>query len=191
VPAITRDLTRALLVFLAITVITGIVYPLVVTGIGQLAFNYQANGSLLHRNGTVVGSALIGQSFTGARWFEGRPSAVKYDGGTSGGSNLGPNSKALADSARAAALAAANANGVAPSAVPVDLVTASGSGLDPDISIQAARLQAPRVARARGIPLARVEQLIAGATYGRQLDFLGQNRVNVLRLNLALDNLRS
>jgi K+-transporting ATPase ATPase C chain len=183
---ILRDVVRGVLALLVITVITGIAYPLVVTGIGQAAFSYQANGSLLHRNGVVVGSALIGQRFTGDRWFHGRQSAVSYDAGTSGGSNLGPNSRTLSQDVSKAATAVARENGVARSAVPADLVTSSGSGLDPDISVAAARLQAPRVARARTLQLASVLRLIGRATYHPQGDFMGTTRVNVLRLNLSL-----
>jgi K+-transporting ATPase ATPase C chain len=183
---ILRDVVRGVLALLVITVITGIAYPLVVTGIGQAAFSYQANGSLLHRNGVVVGSALIGQSFSGPRWFQGRQSAVGYDAGTSGGSNLGPNSKVLAQDVAKAATAAARENGIARSAVPADLVTSSGSGLDPDISVAAARLQAARVARVRRLPLPQVLDLVSRATYHPQGDFMGTTRVNVLRLNLSL-----
>ncbi|MFI4879916.1 MAG: potassium-transporting ATPase subunit KdpC [Steroidobacterales bacterium] len=189
----TAALRPALLMLLVMTVLTGIVYPLVVTGIAQLVFPRQAAGSLVSRGGQAIGSTLIGQSFTNSRYFWSRLSATTpqpYNGTASGGSNLGPLNPALLDAvkARLAALRAADPGNS--SLVPVDLVTASASGLDPDISVAAARYQAARVARARGLPTARVQALIAAHTAGRLLGLLGEPRVNVLELNLALDALK-
>ncbi|WP_244813805.1 potassium-transporting ATPase subunit KdpC [Caballeronia sp. Lep1P3] len=183
-------LRPAAVLFVALTVVTGIVYPAVVTAIAQAAFRHQANGSLVERDGKAVGSELIGQPFDAPRYFWGRPSATTphpYDAGNSGGSNLGPTNPALADAvkSRIAALRAADPANDAP--VPVDLVTASGSGLDPGISLAAAAYQASRVARARHMPIAQVEALVAQAASARQLGVLGEPTVNVLKLNLALD----
>jgi potassium-transporting ATPase KdpC subunit len=182
----------SLVLLVILLVLTGVVYPLFILGIGQAAFQQKANGNLIVANGRVAGSALIGQPFTDARYFWSRPSATSpyaYAGAASGGSNLGPTNpvllNALAD--RIAALHAADPGNTAP--VPIDLVTASASGLDPDISPAAAQYQAARVARARGLSSAAVESLVAKYTSGRQLGFLGEPRVNVLRLNLALDAL--
>ncbi len=193
-----RQLRPALVILLALTVITGVIYPLLVTGVAQLVFPRQANGSLIIENGRPVGSELIGQQFSDPRYFWGRLSATgdypynAYNAQTgtgSSGSNYGPMNPALlkAAQARINALRAADPGNTAP--IPVDLVTASGSGLDPNISVAAALYQAPRVARLRGLPLSRVEALVAGYTQGRQLGFLGEPRVNVLELNLALDQL--
>jgi len=173
-------------------VITGIAYPLLVTGLAQAVFPVQANGSLLAKDGKPIGSALIGQPFTASKYFWGRPSATApqaYNGTASNGSNLGPTNPALADAVRQriAALQAADPGNTAP--IPVELVTASGSGLDPEISPAAAQYQLARVARARGLPLAEVQALVARCTRGRQLGVLGEPRVNVLELNLALDAL--
>jgi len=182
----------ALVLFVALTVLTGIVYPAVVTALGQRLFPREANGSLIERDGRTVGSALIGQPFDAPAYFWGRPSATTpnpYNAESSSGSNVGPTNPALTDAvkARIAALRAADPSNSAP--VPVDLVTASGSGLDPDISPAAARYQAGRVARARGLARDRVDALIAQHTRGRQLGVFGEPRVNVLKLNLALDDL--
>lgn len=183
------QLRPALTLFAVLSLVTGLAYPLAVTGIAQLAFPGQANGSLITRDGQVIGSDLIGQSFSDPKHFWGRPSATSpmpYNGGGSSGSNLGPSSAALADAvkARIAALRAADPTNTA--AVPVDLVTASASGLDPHISRAAADYQAARVARERGLPLAAVQALIEQHTEAAQLGFIGEPRVHVLRLNLAL-----
>ena len=193
-----RQLRPALVVLFALTVVTGVIYPLAITGVAQLVFPHQANGSLLVRNGKLVGSELIGQQFSDPRYFWGRLSATgdypynAYNAQTgtgSSGSNYGPMNPALikAAQARIDALKASDPANTAP--VPVDLVTASGSGLDPNISVAAALYQAPRVARLRALPLERVQALIAQYTQGRQLGILGEPRVNVLELNLALDQL--
>ena len=181
----------ALVLFALLTLIVGGLYPALVTAIGKTAFSSQASGSMISRDGKVVGSALIGQSFTSTRYFWGRPSATSpmaNNGGGSSGSNQGPTNPALVDAVkgRIAALRAADPGNTAP--VPVDLVTASASGLDPDISVAAARYQAGRVAQARRLPVAQVESLISAHTSGQSLGFFGENRVNVLALNLALDD---
>ncbi|GLS05344.1 potassium-transporting ATPase KdpC subunit [Chitiniphilus shinanonensis] len=183
----------ALVLFAALTLVTGVAYPLAVTVVGQALFPAQADGSLIVRDGELVGSRLIGQSFTDPRYFWGRPSAtgpMPYNGGASGGSNLGPANPALKQAVedRIAALRAADPGNARP--VPVELVTASGSGLDPHISPAAAQWQADRVARLRGLSPARVRALIAAHTEGRQWGWLGEPRVNVLALNLALDAAR-
>lgn len=188
-----RTLLRpALLLLVLLTVLTGVIYPLTVTGLAQAMFPRQANGSLLERDGKPIGSSLIGQNFTAPEYFWGRPSATTpqvYDGTASGGSNLGPTNPALTEAAkqRIAALRAADPGNAAP--VPVDLVTASGSGLDPDISPAAVRYQLARVARTRGLSPAEVQALVVRHTRGRQFGVLGEPRVNVLELNLALDAL--
>lgn len=184
------ELTPALRLLLVLTLLTGLAYPLTVTGLAQMLFPRQSDGSLIVRDGKVLGSRLIGQPFRDPRYFWGRPSAtasVPYNGLASGGSNLGPTNPVLrADVARrVAALRAADPGNTAP--VPVDLVTASASGLDPDISPAAAAYQVTRVAHARGLPPASVQALIDTSTHGRQLGLLGEPRVNVLELNLRLD----
>jgi len=189
-----KQLKPAFLSLLVFTILTGVVYPLVVTGLAQLVFPSQANGSLIVKDGTVVGSTLIGQPFDDPKYFWSRPSATSpqsYNGTASSGSNLGPLSDDLASAVkdRIAALRAADPGNTAP--VPIDLVTASGSGLDPHISPAAAGFQAARVARVRGIPEATVLDLVAKHTRGRQLGFLGEAVVDVLPLNLALDALGS
>ena len=190
----TSILRPALVLFAVLTALTGVAYPLVVTGIGQAAFPEQAAGSLILREGKPVGSSLIGQNFSDPKYVWGRPSATNpmpYNASNSGGSNLGPLNPALTDAVkgRIDALRAADPGNTAQ--VPVDLVTASGSGLDPHISVAAAQYQAARVAKVRGLPAAQVQQLIVKHTEGRLLGFLGEPRVNVLQLNLSLDAARS
>ena len=189
-PTMFRDIVRSLLALAALTAICGIAFPLVIWGIGQVGISHEANGSLMHSGGRVVGSSLIGQEWKGAQWFHGRQSAVGYDANGSGGSNLGPNSAALAKSVQGALAATAKQDSVSASQVPVDLVTASASGLDPDISLPGALIQVKRVARARGLQPAQVEQVVRGSVEDPTLGFLGSRRVNVLRLNQALSELR-
>jgi K+-transporting ATPase ATPase C chain len=188
---VNTQLRPALVLFLMLSVLTGLVYPLAVTGIAQLAFPARANGSLISQGGQVVGSELIGQAFSDPKHFWSRPSATSpmpYNAANSGGSNLGPTNPALAEAvkARIAALRAADPANTAP--VPVDLVTASASGLDPHISRAAADYQVARVARARGLPEAEVHALVERHTEPPLLGFIGEPRVHVLRLNLALDS---
>ena len=201
----TRQTWAALRLLLGLTLVLGIVYPLAVTAIGQVAFPWQANGSLLTSTGQhatsvagagghpVIGSALIGQSFDGPTWFQPRPSDAGkgYDTLASAGSNLGPNNPTLLKTVQQLRQQVATANNVDPAAVPPDAITASGSGLDPDISPAYARLQVARVAAARGLPVDRVAALVEGAVEGRTLGLLGEPRVNVLRLNLALATMGS
>lgn len=190
-----RQAFSAVMLLLLLTLLTGLLYPLVVTGIAQLAFPDQANGSLIRDGaGRLVGARLIGQGFSGPRYFHPRPSAATagsesgYDASASSGSNLGPLSEDLLSSVRERAAAYRRLNGLASNAlVPVDAVTASGSGLDPHITPRNAELQASRVARVRTLPEARVRSLVAAHTDGRTLGILGEPRVNVLELNLALD----
>jgi K+-transporting ATPase ATPase C chain len=182
----------AVFLLMLLTVLTGIFYPLCITGLSHLLFPREANGSLIVRNGLPVGSALIGQPFEDPRYFWGRPSATKpfpYNSAASAGSNLGPSNPELAKAVRSriAALQAADPDNGRP--IPVDLVTASGSGLDPHISPAAAHWQAPRIARILGLSEAEVSKLIDAHTEGRQLGLLGEPRVNVLALNMALDRL--
>jgi K+-transporting ATPase ATPase C chain len=189
-----RTIVRpALVLFAALSLLTGLVYPLVVSGIGHVAFPEQAAGSLILQRGKPVGSSLIGQNFTHPKYIWGRPSATSpmpNNAAASGGSNQGPLNPALSEAVRSRieALRAADPGNEAP--VPVDLVTASGSGLDPHISVAAARFQAARVARARGLPAAQVEAQIDQYTEDRLFGFLGEPRVNVLELNIALDAIR-
>jgi len=184
--SLARQLQPALRMLFVLTVLCGVAYPLVVLGVGQVVGHSSANGSLLDRSGAVVGSSSLGQDVTDPQWFQGRRSASAYAGTTSGGSNLGPSSddltKALTDARTA--LVAANADAVG--APPADALAASGSGLDPDISPEYARWQAPRVAAARHLAVATVDSLVDAHTKGRLLGFLGEPRVNVTELNLAL-----
>ena len=198
-----KELRPALVVLIGLTLITGLLYPLAITGFAQLLFPTQAQGSLIVQDGKVVGSALLGQPFNDPKYFHGRPSATTapdpqdssktveapYNAANSGGSNLGPTSKALADRITADVERLKAENPSAP--VPIDLVTTSGSGLDPDISPDAAYFQVPRVAKARGLPAERVRALVESQIQGRTLGLFGEPRVNVLKLNLALYAIRS
>jgi potassium-transporting ATPase KdpC subunit len=182
----------AVVLFLVMTVLTGLVYPFAVTGLAQVLFHEQAEGSLILADGHAVGSKIIGQSFSDPKYFWSRPSATApqpYNGIASGGSNQGPLNPALTDAVKSRIDALKTADPTNASPVPVDLVTASASGLDPDISIAAARYQAARVARVRELDLAAVQSLIDAHAHGRLLGLIGEPRVNVLELNLALDAL--
>jgi potassium-transporting ATPase KdpC subunit len=196
-----RQIRPAIVLIVLMTVLTGLAYPLFMTGLAQVLFPSQAAGSLIEKDGKVVGSALIGQVFTDDKYFHGRPSATTapdpkdptktvpapYNAANSGGSNLGPSNKALVERVQADIDTLKKEN---PSAsVPIDLVTTSASGLDPDISPEAALFQVPRIAKARNLPEDRIRQLVADNTKGRLFGFLGEPRVNVLMLNLALDQL--
>jgi len=194
-----RQIRPAIVLLLALTLITGLAYPLAMTGIGGVLFPRQAQGSLIEKDGKVIGSALIGQEFKDDKYFHGRPSATTapdpndatktvpapYNAANSGGSNLGPTSKALSDRVKEDVDKLKAENPSMP--VPVDLVTTSGSGLDPDISPEAALFQVPRVAKARNMPEEKVRQVVSQNTQGRFAALLGEPRVNVLALNLALD----
>ena len=198
-----KEIRPAIILVIALTLITGLVYPLAMTGIAGVIFPYQAQGSLIEKDGKVIGSALIGQVFADDKYFHGRPSATNtpdpkdatktvdapYNAVNSMGSNYGPTSKALVDRVKADVETLKKENPSA--AVPVDLVTTSGSGLDPDISPASAFFQVPRVAKARSLPEARVRALVEAQVEGRTLGLLGEPRVNVLKLNLALDGLKS
>ena len=196
-----REIRPALVVLVALTLITGLIYPLAMTGIAVLIFPHQAQGSLVERDGKIVGSELIGQAFAGEKYFHGRLSAttapdpkdasktvpVPYNAANSGGSNLGPSNKALIDRVQGDINALKKENSSTP--VPADLVTTSASGLDPHISPEAALFQVPRIAKARNLPEDRLRQLVEEHTEGRFLGVLGEPRVNVLLLNLALDQI--
>jgi potassium-transporting ATPase KdpC subunit len=184
---IPKNLLTAVLMTIVTTLLLGIVYPLVVTGLAQALFPDKANGQLIQRNGTIIGSRIIGQAFSSPGYFRSRPSAAGagYDAANSAGTNLGPTNKKLSDSVKAAVEAAKQENPSSP--VPIDLVTSSASGLDPHISPAAAAFQVPRVARERRVPEAEIKRLVDAHTLGRQLGFLGEPVVNVLELNLALD----
>ena len=196
-----RQIRPALVLLVVMTVLTGLAYPLAITGLAQALFPHQAGGSLIPKDGKITGSELIGQNFTQAKYFHGRPSATTdtdpndatktvpapYNAGNSGGSNAGPTSKALIERVQGD-VDALKKEGNAP--IPVDLVTTSASGLDPDITPAAALFQLPRVAAARNLPVDRVRALVAQMTEDRTLGIFGEARVNVLKLNLALDALR-
>lgn len=183
-----RNLLIAVMMTIVTTVLLGVIYPLVVTGIAQVIFPRKANGQLITQNGKLIGSSIIGQPFSGPQYFHSRPSAAGtgYDAANSGGTNLGPTNKTLIDRVAQDAKTLQAENPGVP--VPVDLVTTSASGLDPHISIAAAEFQAPRVAKARGLSPSQVLAIVAQHTEGRQFGFLGEPRVNVLELNLALDS---
>lgn len=183
-------LRQTLLIFIALTVVTGIAYPLLITAVAQVVFPHQANGSLIVQDGKLVGSELIGQQFDDPKYFWSRPSATSpaYNGAASTGSNFGPTNPAQLDAVRGRVDAITKANPDQTGFVPVDLVTASGSGLDPHISPAAAEYQVERVAKARNLEDTVIRDMVAKHTEGRQLGMLGEPRVNVLRLNLALDS---
>jgi len=184
---LTRNLIPAVLMTVVTTLLLGVAYPLVVTGLAQVLFRNNANGQLIERGGKIVGSRIIGQAFSSPGYFRSRPSAAGtgYDAANSAGTNLGPTNKKLIDAVKAAVDAAKKENPSSP--VPIDLVTSSASGLDPHISPAAALFQVPRVARERGVTVGEIGQLVQAHIEGRQLGFLGEPVVNVLQLNLALD----
>ncbi|MCC7087501.1 MAG: potassium-transporting ATPase subunit KdpC [Pirellulales bacterium] len=185
-----KTLRQSILLFLVLTIVTGVVYPLAMTCIAQLVFSHRANGSWIERHGTRVGSEFIGQQFDGPRYFWGRPSACGYNSAASNGSNAGPTNPVQLAVVRDRVVLLQRAHPEQSRPVPVDLVTASGSGLDPHISPAAAEFQVVRVAKARSLEPAKVRELVSEQTEGRTFGVLGEPRVNVLKLNLALDNLR-
>jgi potassium-transporting ATPase KdpC subunit len=185
-----RDIRRAITSLLVLTVLLGGVFPAAVWAVAQVAFSDRADGSLVVRDGTVVGSTLLGQGFTSPQYFQPRPSAVDYNASGSAASNLGPNSAELAATVKDRIAAVSAANGIAADSVPVDLVTASGSGLDPDISRAGALVQVDRVAKARGLDPAVVRALVLDRMQSPTVGLLGTTRVNVLELNLALDRIQ-
>jgi K+-transporting ATPase ATPase C chain len=180
-----KNLVTAVLMTIATTILLGIIYPLVVTGLAQVLFHDKANGQLIEANGKVIGSRIIGQAFSGAGYFHSRPSAVNYDPTNSNGSQWGPTNQKLIDRVKGDVTALHTENPNVP--VPIDMVTASASGLDPEITPAAAAFQVPRVASARKVPEAEIKRLVGEHTEGRTLGLLGEPRVNVLELNLALD----
>ncbi|HEX4750652.1 MAG TPA: potassium-transporting ATPase subunit KdpC [Bryobacteraceae bacterium] len=184
-----KELKAGILITVVFTVLTGLIYPLAMTGLAQMMFPRQANGSLVERNGKVIGSELIGQNFTKPEYFHPRPSAAGkgYDATSSSGSNLGPTNPALIDRLNKGAADFRKDNPAYAGAIPADAITASGSGLDPDVTPANAMAQAARVAQARGAPLERVQRLVSQYTDNRTLGIFGEPRTNVLRLNLALD----
>jgi len=184
---VTRNLVTAASMTIVTTLLLGVIYPLTITGLAQVLFPAQANGQLIERNGRIIGSRIIGQTFTSPGYFRPRPSAAGagYDAANSAGTQLGPTNRKLIDTVKANVEAARRENPSTP--VPIDLVTTSASGLDPHLSPAAADFQVPRVARARGLSEGEVRRLVAAHTEGRQLGFLGEPRVNVLELNLTLD----
>lgn len=182
-----QQLAPALRIMVVLTILTGLLYPGLVTGICQLAFPAQANGSLVFRDGKVIGSVLIGQSFSKPEYFHPRPSAVNYDASNSGSSNLGPTNQSLIDRAKSSLENFRRENPEYTGPIPADLLTTSGSGLDPHISPASALAQAARIAKARGVAISAVQALVRANTEGRELELLGEPRVNVLLLNLALD----
>jgi len=184
-----KEIKISFLIFIVFSIITGLIYPLSITLVAQIACPYKANGSLIEVNGKIAGSELIGQSFSKPEYFHGRPSAINYDGGTSGGSNLGPSNKKLSDQVTAGIKQIKEENGISSGEkIPADLALASASGLDPHISVESAQLQAKRVAEARGLSEKAVNDLIKKNTENQ---FLGQQVVNVLKLNIALDRIVS
>lgn len=186
-----NHIKRSFLVLLVFSILTGIVYPLIITGIAQLVFTHQANGSLIVINGKTVGSELIGQSFTKPEYFHGRPSAVNYDASNSGGTNWGPTNQKLVNQVVSTARQFRTENELLVDApIPADIVTSSASGLDPNISLQSALLQVPRVAKVRGLAESIVYDIVSQYTEKPLLDIFGQPMVNVLKLNIALDSLK-
>ncbi|AEF16901.1 MULTISPECIES: potassium-transporting ATPase subunit KdpC [Thermoanaerobacterium] len=191
---IKNAILKSLILLIVLSVFTGLLYPLTITGIAQLIFPHQANGSLIYKDGQAVGSSLIGQQFSDPKYFHGRPSSAGesgYDATSSSASNLGPTNKLLIEKVEKLAQQVREENGLkSNTAVPSDIITSSASGLDPDISIEAALMQIPRIAKARGISEEKLKNLVNEHITGRQLGILGEPRVNVLELNIALDNLK-
>lgn len=191
---IKNAILKSIMLLIVFSVFTGLLYPLAISGIAQLIFPHQANGSLIYKDGQVIGSSLIGQQFSDPKYFHGRPSSAGetgYDATSSSASNLGPTNKLLIEKAEKLAQQVREENGLkSNTAVPSDLITSSASGLDPDISIDAALIQIPRIAKARNISEEKLKNLVNEHIVGRQLGILGEPRVNVLELNIALDNLK-